>query len=306
MLRDALLWAAANPTLAQRLPQMPFVRSAARRFMPGEKPEDALRAAKALNERGAGSILTLVGEHVEAEEQAAAVADHYVELAEQISAQELDAEISVKLTQIGLDQGARSAEANFRRILKAAEEKLVWLDMESSAYVDRTLDIYRAVQSKRGKVGICLQSNLRRTPNDLESILPLEPAIRLVKGAYLEPSQVAFPGKREVDSAYMKLTTRLLREAHLGRMGRVALGTHDPRMISHAKSRAYELGMPAEAWEVGMLFGIATGEQAALIRGATRLRVLISYGEDWFPWYMRRLAERPANVLFVMKKMVGM
>ena len=306
MLQDALRWASTNPTLAQRLPKMRFVRDAAQRFMPGEEAEDALRAAKRLNEGGAGAILTLLGENVETEEEAAATTAHYIRLAGQISAQGLDAEIGVKLTQMGLDMGEDLAERNLRAVLEAAGTDLVWIDMESSAYVDRTLAVYRAVQGDRGNVGVCLQSYLRRTPDDFQALLPLRPAIRLVKGAYNEGPGVAFPKKREVDAAYQRLTTTMLREAHLGRMGRVGLGTHDSRMVAHAKSRAYELGMRSDAWEVEMLFGISTSDQSSLLRSDTRLRVLVSYGEQWFPWYMRRLAERPANVWFVVKKMVGM
>lgn len=306
MLRSALLWASTNPTLAEKLPRMGFVSRAASRFMPGEESDDALRAAAELQERGSGSIATLLGENVADREEARAVVDHYLGVLEDVRKRDLDVEISVKLTQLGLDLGTHVALDHLRELVEAAGDDLVWVDMEASSYVDATLEIYRAVREERPNVGVCLQAYLRRTPDDLEALLPLEPTIRLVKGAYREPPEVAFPKKREVDAAYAKLSTQLLREAHLGRMGRVALGTHDERMINHAKTRAHELGMDPARWEVGMLYGIATELQGRLTRGGTNLRVLISYGPHWFPWYMRRLAERPANVWFVVRKMVGM
>lgn len=305
MIRSVLLWASTNPTLAEKLPRMGFVRRAVRRFMPGEEPEDAFREAAKLQERGAGSLVTLLGEGVDDGEQARDVVDHYLKVLDDIRERGLDVEISVKPTQLGLDLGTRTALDHLRELARAAGDAMVWVDMEASGYVDATLDIYRAVRESRPNVGLCLQSYLRRTPEDLESLLPLEPAIRLVKGAYREPPEVAFPKKREVDAAYTKLSTQLLREAHLGRMGRVALGTHDERMINHAKTRAHELGMNPGAWEVEMLYGIATDLQGRLVRGGTNVRILISYGSHWFPWYMRRLAERPANIWFVVRKMIG-
>lgn len=306
MMRSALLWASTNPTLAEKLPRKKFVRRAARRFMPGEESDDALRESAKLQEKGAGGIVTLLGENVEAASEARDVVDHYLGVLNDIEDRGLDVEISVKPTQLGLDLGTRTALDHLRELVEAAGDAMVWVDMEASPYVDATLEMYRAIKETRPNVGVCLQAYLRRTPDDLEALLPLEPAIRLVKGAYREPPDVAYPKKREVDAAYAKLTTQLLREAHFGRTGRIGLGTHDERMINHAKTRAHELGMNPELWEVEMLFGIATDLQGRLMRSGTQLRVLISYGPHWFPWYMRRLAERPANVWFVARKMVGL
>ena len=306
MMRNVLLWASTNPWLAERLPRYGFVRRAVRRFMPGERLEDGLEAARKMEEEGAvGSLLTLLGENVETAEEAAAVADHYLQVLERGREEGLDVEVSVKLTQLGLDRGTDEARDNLLRVVEAAGDvgSMVWIDMEDSSYVDRTLEIFRAVREDHENVGICLQAYLRRTPDDLEALLPLRPAIRMVKGAYREPPEVAYPEKREVDAAFLRITTRLLRAATAGEVGRVAVGTHDPRLIREAQSRAHELGLDPRRWEVEMLYGIGTGEQRRLMQGRDPLRVLISYGEAWFPWYMRRLAERPANVWFVIRSL---
>lgn len=308
MMRKTLLWISTNPWLAERLPRYGFVRRAVRRFMPGETLDDGLRAARKMEGEGAvGSLLTLLGENVETAEEAEAVADHYLEVLDRGREAGLDLEVSVKLTQLGLDRSLDAARENLLRVVEKAETmgSMVWIDMEDSSYVDRTLEIFRAARERYDGVGICLQAYLRRTDDDLDALLPLKPSIRVVKGAYLEPPDVAYPEKREVDGAFLRITTRLLRAAAVGDVGRVAVGTHDPRMIREAQSRAHELGLGPEAWEVEMLYGIGTAEQRRLMHGRTPLRVLISYGDAWFPWYMRRLAERPANVWFVLKSLVS-
>lgn len=308
MMRKTLLWASRNPWLAERLPRYGFVRRAVRRFMPGETLDDAVEAARELEAEGAvGTVLTLLGENVETAEEAAGVAEHYLKVVERGRAEGLDIEVSVKPTQLGLDRGTDEARANLLRIVDAAAAagSFVWIDMEDSSYVDRTLDLFRAARERHENVGVCLQAYLRRTEDDLDALMTLKPAIRIVKGAYLEPPEVAFPEKREVDGAFLRITTRLLRAAHVGDVGRVAVGTHDPRVIREAQSRAHELGLGPERWEVEMLYGIGAGEQRRLMQGRTPLRVLISYGDAWFPWYMRRLAERPANVWFVLKNLVS-
>ena len=176
--------------------------------------------------------------------------------------------------------------------------------MEGSDYVDATLDMFKAARAKHENVGLCIQSYLHRTKGDLEELLPLDPSIRLVKGAYNEPESVAFPRKTDVDQNFIRLTSMLLRAKANGGAGRPVLGTHDPRMIGEANRMAYELDLEKDAHEFAMLYGITRGEQERLVRDGRALRVLISYGSAWFPWYMRRLAERPANVWFVMKQLV--
>jgi proline dehydrogenase len=165
--------------------------------------------------------------------------------------------------------------------------------------------MYRSVRDQAPNVGLCIQAYLRRTRDDLEALLPLDPSIRLVKGAYNEPESVAFPKKGEVDRNYTVLTQTLLRARHAGGGGRPVLGTHDPRMIGEANRIAYELGLAKDRYEFGMLFGIQRAEQERLARAGHEVRVQISYGRAWFPWYMRRLAERPANLWFVAKQLVG-
>ena len=302
MLRQALLWASTKPFLAQRLPRYGFVKRATRRFMPGEHREDALAAAGELAKSGIASTLTLLGENLESDAEADEVEAHYQETLEAISQRGLDAEISVKPTQLGLDFGVDRTLERIQRLTKATPST-VWIDMESSKYVEPTLDIFRSVRAESPNVGVCLQAYLHRTSADLESLLPLDPSIRLVKGAYQEPPEVALPNKADVDRAFVHLSSRLLRARARGGAARPVVATHDPQMIAEANRMAVELGLPKASFEYALLFGIARAEQQRLARHGYRVRVLISYGSAWFPWYMRRLAERPANLLFMLKNL---
>ena len=304
LMRKALLWASKNPVLADRLPRYRFVKKATRRFMPGEERGDALHQAEKLAAKDISFITTLLGENLESLEEADDVVSHYLGTLREIEARSLDGEISVKPTQLGLDFGAEEARARLARLCDATD-RLVWVDMESSEYVDRTLEIFRKVKEEKGNVGLCLQSYLRRTADDLESLLPLQPAIRMVKGAYNEPESVAFPNKSDVDRNFVKLMQRLLRARLHDEVGRPVAGTHDPKMIGETNRIAFELGLDKDRYEFAMLFGIQRDEQLRLTRRGHRVRVLISYGSAWFPWYMRRLAERPANLWFVAKQLVG-
>jgi proline dehydrogenase len=303
LLRRALLWASTNRALGERLPRYPFVRRATRRFMPGEELEDALGAVDALAEDGLSATLTLLGENLESLDEADAVVEHYLEAVEAIRARGVDAEISVKLTQLGLDFGTEAARTRLFRLVEATDA-LVWVDMEGSAYVDATLEVFRAVRASRPNVGLCLQAYLFRTEADLDDLAPLDPAIRIVKGAYREPPEVAYRKKADVDRAFVHLTARLLRMRAQGGCGRPVVATHDLRMLAEAGRLARELGLEKGRFEYAMLFGIRSAEQKRLARAGHRVRVLISYGADWFPWYMRRLAERPANLWFVAKQLV--
>ena len=303
MMKSALLWASTNPTLARRLPRYRFVQRAVRRFMPGETMEDAFREAGALAALGTSSLVTELGENVETRMQARGVVDEYLQLAEGVRDRALDLELSIKLTHLGLDLGVDRATDHLEEIAREAPG-IVWVDMESSEYVDATLEVFRTVRDRVENVGLCLQAYLHRTESDYEALLPLQPNLRLVKGAYLEPADVAIPRKADVDEAYRRLAIRMLRDRKAGRMGRPGIATHDARLVREAERAAQELELAPDAWEVEMLYGIATTEQARLRRSGTPLRVLISYGEHWFPWYMRRLAERPANVGFVFRQML--
>lgn len=307
MIRSALLWVSENNWCKNTLPRYSFVRRAVRRFMPGETLEDALGAARPMAERHRiPGLITFLGENVADEAEARSVADHYIEAAEAVAAAGLDVELSLKPTHLGLDLGIGVAEENLRRITRAAEAhgNWVWLDMEYSRYVDPTLELYRSIRADHPKFGICLQSYLYRTPDDLESLIPLGPGIRLVKGAYAEPADIAMPVKADVDQAFFDLTVRMLapdaRQAEL----RPGLATHDARLIQRIESWAAANGVEGDAYEYQMLYGIAEQEQRRLARAEKGVRVLISYGEHWFPWYVRRLAERPANIGFVMRSLL--
>lgn len=306
MLRKLLLWGSENPFLTQRLARLGFVQRAVRRFMPGETSEAAIEEAVRLSESRITSVLTLLGEKVMEATEAADVVRHYQGVLEEIANRELEAEISVKLTQLGIDIGGDVAEANLESVLATAEEhgQFVWIDVESSCYVDQTLDLYRNARSRYTNTGVCLQAYLYRTAEDLTALLPLHPSIRLVKGAYAEPAEVAFPRMRDVDRNYLELAKTLLDEVRPGGV-RAAFATHDERLIRGIEKEAAERGIARGDLEFQMLYGIGTARQKALAAKGYRVEVLISYGTAWFPWYMRRLAERPANLWFVMRKMVS-
>ena len=306
-MRSALLWVSENKWCSDTLPRYGFVKRAVRRFMPGETLDDVLGAAKGLADGpGIPTLITFLGENVADEAEARAVADHYVDAVRVIASRGLDAELSVKPTHLGLDLGLAVAEKNLRRITETATEhgNWVWMDMEYSRYVEPTLELYRSIRADHANFGICLQSYLYRTPSDLEALVPLGPAIRLVKGAYSEPAEVAFPDKADVDQAFFDLATRMLapdaRQAGL----RAGLATHDVAMIRRIEEWAAANGVGPDTYEYQMLYGISAKEQTRLARSGGGIRVLISYGEHWFPWYVRRLAERPANVGFVLRSLL--
>lgn len=305
MMRSALLWASENKTLRESFPKYRFAQAAVRKFMPGEKVEDALREAARLNEMGAGVLLTRLGENVLDQAAAQEVADHYSQVFATVASTKRRAEISVKPTQLGLDLpgGVDLCNAHLDRLCKeaGASTNVLWIDMEGSKYTDVTLDLYRRAKAKHQNVGLALQSYLYRTMADLESLLPLKPIIRLVKGAYLEPPAVAFPAKSDVDENFFKLAERLMKADGVGAGARAVFGTHDSALHARiAKSAAH---LDKSKYEYHMLYGIRNEEQKRLLEAGHTVFVLISYGEFWFPWYMRRLAERPANVWFVVKTM---
>ena len=305
MIRNALLWASTNPFMAERLPTYSFVKKATRRFLPGEELSDALAEAARLASDGIDTSVTRLGENVASDEEADAVLRHYQEVLRTIAAQGLPTEISVKPTQLGLDRGVGGARDRLLELIQGAGGALVWIDMEASQYVDGTLEMFRAVREKHENVGVCLQAYLHRTVQDLEDLMPLTPAIRLVKGAYKEPADVAMERKADVDQNFVRLTSTLLRARKNQAAGRPVIATHDPRMIGEANRMAHELELSKDAYEFAMLYGIQASEQRRLAAGGYGMRVLVSYGNAWFPWYMRRLAERPANIWFVLKQMAG-
>ena len=306
-MRKVLLAGSTNPWLRDRATKTAFVRRSVSRFMPGEQIDDALRAAAELKPQGITTILTKLGENLTGTDEAEQVTLHYLDLLDRVAASGLDAQISVKPTQLGLDLDRALCERNLDRLIARAEQRhnFVWIDMESSPYVDPTLDLFRRTRAKTARVGIALQAYLYRTEKDVESLVPLGAAIRLVKGAYLEPPEVAFPRKTDVDANYYKLCTRLLAPGARKPGALLHIATHDIPLAERLSAYIAEQGVPASAYEFAMLYGIQRGQQLRLAGQGRRLRVLISYGEYWFPWYMRRLAERPANVWFVVRTMFG-
>lgn len=286
-----------------------FVRRAVTRFMPGETLEEALVPARQLGDDGIATVFTLLGENITDAAAAREVADHYMEVLARVEELRLDGHISVKPTQLGVDLDAELCHENLVRLVERAAQSgsTVWIDMESSDYTDVTLELYRRLRAAHANVGVCLQAYLRRTPADLDSLLPMGPAIRLVKGAYMEPPDIAFPSREDVDRSYLTLAEWLLDALPPGSSPdaangtRVGFGTHDRRLIERINATAAGRGVPRDAFEWQMLYGIQRQEQRRLAREGYKVRVLISYGSAWYPWYVRRLAERPANLLFVAK-----
>lgn len=273
--------------------------------MPGEDLESALTAAAAVAQNHVGTVLTNLGERVTSPAEAAAVEQQYRDVVTAIGARHLPAHISVKLTHLGLglDRDACTRRVAALAEVAASSGSFLWIDMEESEYVNVTLEIFKQVRATQRGVGVCLQAYLHRTPGDLQALASLSPAIRLVKGAYREPPTVAMPVKRDVDAAYAALAERLLAQQVAGGAP-PAFGTHDLRLIDQVRARATALGVAPGGYEVHMLYGIKTAELQQFTNAGVSTRVLISYGTHWFPWYMRRLAERPANVWFVVRNLV--
>ena len=294
-----------NAWLRDRATRTAFVRRSVSAFMPGESLEDAMAAAVAQERQGVRTIFTKLGENVTRREEAEEVTRHYLEVMDKVQAQQVNASVSVKPTQLGLDLDRELCFKNLQRLVDHAAVcgNFVWIDMESSPYVDPTLDLFRRVRQRSPRVGIALQAYLYRTQQDVEALVPLGAAIRLVKGAYLEPSSVAFPKKADVDENFYKLSCRLLASDVRTAGGLLHIATHDPELVDRLSRYIGANAVPQSLYEFAMLYGIQRPLQQRLVQGGQPLRVLIAYGEYWFPWYMRRLAERPANVGFVLKNL---
>jgi len=303
--RKALLALSTNAWLRERATKTAFVRRAVSLFMHGERLEDAMAAATAQQAQGVGTIFTRLGENLTRVEEAEEVTTHYLDVLDKVERAGLRAQISVKPTQLGLDLDKDLCFRNLQRLVARADARgnFVWIDMESSPYVDPTLDLFRRARAQSPRVGIALQAYLHRTANDVETLVPLGAAIRLVKGAYLEPASVAFPKKADVDGNFYALACRLLADDAQRAGGLLHIATHDPVLADRLAAFIDQRGVPATAYEYAMLYGIQRGLQQRLVAAGRPLRVLIAYGEYWFPWYMRRLAERPANVWFVVKSL---
>jgi proline dehydrogenase len=279
----------------------PVGKRVASRFVAGGSLDEAIAVARSLEERGIRTILDHLGENVVRPEQAAGAAASYVEVLDRIGGEPgLDCAISVKLTQLGLDFSNDLCISQMERVLGAAgaADALVMIDMESSPYVDRTLTIFRDLRERHERVGIALQSYLRRTAADVEA-LPPGSIVRMVKGAYLEPPEVAFPTRREVDAAFARLTAILLARGHT-----VHVATHDPRLIEGTKRYLARTGLPWTRVEFQMLYGIRRDLQDDLAARGYPVRVYVPYGTEWYPYLTRRLAERPANMVFFLSNLL--
>jgi proline dehydrogenase len=304
LMRSILLAASQNTWLRENAVNYPFVRRTVSRFMPGENLDAAMEAARGLEQKKIASVFTNLGENVKDRAEASQVTEHYLEVLRRIHESGLNAEVSVKLTQLGLDLSPDFCFENLERIIaREKKDAIVWVDMEASPYVDATLDLYKRALAKYPNAGICLQAYLYRTQKDVEELLPRGPSIRLVKGAYKEPSEVAYPKKQDVDENYFSLAAAMMAAQAAGHCLRAAYGTHDLKLIRRLTDHAAQNGFPRSNFEVQMLYGIQREEQERLAREGYRSGVLVAYGTYWYPWFVRRLAERPANLWFMARNL---
>ncbi len=308
MFRSTLLYLSNQPRVFRFVRKNRLAKSFARRFVAGETLNEAMDAVRALNAKGISASLDLLGESVTNEREARAARDEYLTILDRINEQGLDANVSVKLTAMGLDISEELCVSIMRDVLERAKRygSFVRLDMESSAYTERTLRLFeeRLYPGFKQHVGIVLQSYLYRTLADVERAVELKCRVRICKGAYKEPAAVAYPDKKDVDANYVKCMHALLERGTYP-----ALATHDPALVTEAQRFVAEHGISADRFEFQMLYGVRRDLQEQLVRAGFRVRVYVPFGTQWYPYLMRRLAERPANVAFitgnVLREMVG-
>ena len=286
--------------------RLPAARRFVRRFVAGPALEDALGVVARLNAEGVDALVTHLGENVATTGEAARAADAYLEVLDEVARRRLRAVPSLKLTHLGLDLGESACRANLERVAARglATRTLVWVDMESSAYTDRTLELYRGLHATHSNLACVVQSYLRRTAQDVERLIEIGASVRLCKGAYREPPEIAFPDKRDVDASYASLLDRLLSADALARGVYPAFATHDERLLDRARQKAAAGGVAADRYELQMLYGIRHDLRAPLGAAGQRVRVLVPYGADWYGYFMRRLAERPANLAFFFRQVI--
>ena len=298
MLRDTLLYLSNQPHVFKFVRNSRLARHFARRFVPGETLDDALDVVRALNARGISASLDLLGESTNNEREARAARDEYLRMLDRIHQTRLDANVSVKLTAMGLDIDHELCVGVMQDILALAQQydSFVRIDMEASAYTEDTLRMFeeRLYPTYKANVGVVLQSYLYRTFADVEHMNALRARVRICKGAYKEPPSVAYPEKKDVDANYVKCKRELMLNGNYP-----GIATHDPAMINDAKRWAKEQGIPKDRFEFQMLYGIRRDLQQSLVKEGYRMRVYVPFGTQWYPYLMRRLAERPANVAFI-------
>lgn len=297
-----MLWLAGNARAEELVRRAPLSRPLLNRFVAGEDAEAALATARSLNERGLAFTLDMLGENTADEARAAEAGQAYLALLERIQAAGLPGNISIKLTMLGLDISEEFAWDKLEAIVRRADElgMFVRIDMEGSAYTTRTLGLFRRIHDLYPKaVGIVLQSYLYRTDRDLDEMIERGARVRIVKGAYMEPETVAYPHKSDVDEAFRRHIERLLDSGNYP-----AIATHDQAIINMTKGYALRMGIDRSRFEFQMLYGIRRERQESLATEGYNMRVYVPFGTSWYPYFMRRLAERPANVLFIARQLV--
>jgi proline dehydrogenase len=301
IIRALLLRLAESRRLTGFLARKGMSTGFARRFVAGDRIEEAVDEIRKLNALGISATFDHLGENVHDRQAASLEVDVYFELLDSIEKQRLDANVSLKLTQLGLDLSEEFCTENLRRILShaARTETFVRIDMEGSVYTQKTLNVFRKLWEEHKNVGVVLQSYLYRTGEDIEEMNRLGVRVRLCKGAYKEPRKLAYPRKSDVDASYKRLTTRLLEAGNYP-----GLATHDPAMIAHVQTEAARLQKSNDSFEFQMLYGVRAKEQQHLRDQGYRMRVYVPYGGEWLPYFMRRIAERPANAMFVLNALI--
>ena len=303
LIKNILLWASKNDWTSQKLPKYRFIQKSLSRFMPGESLLEALDACNNLENTNYGTIITYLGENVTSENQSDGVTNHYLNALSEIKNKSLGTLISVKLTQLGLDFSKTTCITNMKKILDKANElnTIVWIDMEEYKYIDKTLDIYKYLSNYYSNIGITLQSYLYRTNDDLLELLDFALYIRLVKGAYVESESVSIKDRDLVDNNYIDLGKIMLNKKNLSIGFKPSFATHDDLIIQEIVNEANKNGIDNTLYEFNMLYGIRPNLQNEILKSNQNIKILISYGEEWFPWYMRRLAENPKNLFLLLK-----
>ena len=302
MLRETLIALSESSSARQFVKRAPGARTMAGRFVAGETVEDGIRAARALNQAGMSVSLDYLGESVSSREEAKAAADVYLRLLSSIAADRLNANVSLKLTQMGQDIDEDFLRENVGRVIDHARSHDIFVrfDMESSAYTQKTLDFFRRMWGEGYRnIGVVIQSYLRRSAGDIEQLNHDKVRVRLCKGAYKEPPSAAYPEKRDVDESYVKLMRMLLENGN-----DPGIATHDQNMIRATREFAASIRKPVDEYEFQMLYGVRRDLQQMLVKDGYRLRVYVPFGEAWYPYLMRRMAERPANLLFIVNSVL--
>ncbi len=305
-MRDVFLALSRSQRLHEIMVRLGPARAMARRFVAGERLEEAIAAVQALNEQELLATLDHLGENVTSETESRDATTEILDLVDAIATSSIRAGVSVKLTQLGLDLSASLAVENLEQIATRAAKagRFVRIDMESSDYVQRTLDLFEELWERHKNVGAVIQSYLYRSADDVARLVELGASVRLVKGAYDEPPDVAYADKTDTDRNFLRLMEQLFSDKARANGVFPAIATHDTKLIDWAKEHTRQQGIPPDRFEFQMLYGIRPGLQRQLVSEGYRVRAYVPYGEQWYPYFMRRLAERPANVLFFLRNML--